>query len=161
MNITSRIYCEENLSEDFLSEEVSSRSIRSSDKIFENMEAKSLSKKRSPFYQKLCFSLADAAGDSTDDASTPSPISSKNQRKYTYPGDRPLSTFSNTLSPNMTEVNPRPSLRDDISSLLKVAAGMRHRKESTNTRKVMEQGELEKPHQPYNITMRDIKASHI
>ncbi|CAI2364374.1 unnamed protein product [Moneuplotes crassus] len=162
MNSPSIIQLDENLSDEFLSEDVSSLKIRGSDKILANMDRKSLSnKKRGLLNFTICvepldnvkvegYSGASLARSMNEGINIPErnirPSSSNKARVRTAYGD------------NKSTV----SLKSEISSLLKVVGKIRKRTGSQKGKKANDKFVLkEVPSTSENITMRDVAPCEI
>lgn len=154
--VAQKIQFDENLSEDFLSEQVSSCKIRTSEKILSNMSWKSLSQKKN--LNRLDFNLWEVQGKLTtaEAQSEASPWKRLIEIKESTKNNRKMSSFSKACeSPYKSDKSGRSSsLKSEISSLLKVVGSIRKRdmikkKESKFKPKTS-------PMIPQEITMREI-----
>ncbi|CAI2358832.1 unnamed protein product [Moneuplotes crassus] len=127
--ITQKIQFDENLSEDFLSEEVSSCKIRTSEKILANMSRKSLSHKK--YMNQLDFSFCAIQDKSTTTGaqSEASPLNRLIEIKESSKKARKMSSFNKACeSPDKSDKSQHSSsLKSEISILLKVVGSIRKR----------------------------------
>lgn len=159
-----KIEFDENLTDEVLSEEVSLWKVRSSEKILKNMEFKSLSNKKQASAQRFSFSPKVTSLYKTESPNLLSPFDTRKQRHGSYCDSRKMSELNKEgeESVDNDEIKSKGSLKDDISSLLKVAAGIRKRMEDADI-KIEKEGDFtkawEKSNEESYITMRDVKPS--
>ncbi|CAI2373489.1 unnamed protein product [Moneuplotes crassus] len=165
MDSIAKIICAENLPDEFLSEDVSSCEVPSSEKILLNMNQKSLSNKKKVHMKMFNFDPLETQPN-LKNRSTFS--SSKKPSKFKTKPDcqeRHFGTVCKNFdsTSNLPENKPKKSLKQEIRELLKVAAKIRNSKNLKNTSNYEEfiepletrrvQTHIE------NVTMRDVRPS--
>ncbi|CAI2366009.1 unnamed protein product [Moneuplotes crassus] len=164
MNSVPKITCDENISDEFLSEEVSSCRVPTSKKILENMSFKSMSMRKQTGMKKLSFNPRDASYCVQNNDLTHGLKENSNKQSY-WSEEIKYGNINkpHILSSSAKTGKPRNSLKKEISSLLKVAAEIRSNKKSKSAFSKQKFPEPpQKRREPpicNDLTMRDVKPS--
>ncbi|CAI2363936.1 unnamed protein product [Moneuplotes crassus] len=164
MKSITKISFDENISDEFLSEDVSSCKIPSSAKILENMSYKSMSTRKQT-EEKFKFNPVETYSYLHLHKNLPQKLKDKKPRLNSYCEEIKSEAMSRPqdLCKSTEKQKQRHSLKQEISNLLKIAAEIRSNEKSKGKFTEQEYDEplrkrREAPSQD-NITMRDIPPS--
>ncbi|CAI2362201.1 unnamed protein product [Moneuplotes crassus] len=127
--------CDENLSDELLSEDVSSSKVKISDKIIVNMERKSISWRKGDTERKLSNCSLESKPNTSASFLTIFESKTDKRERFTI-DDKPHESLDFTIledkKHNTNLLKPQRSLKKDISHLLRLAAAIRKEKENLN-----------------------------